>query len=114
MRVETPEVHAAIAHCRWMINVGSKSFSLAARIFDPEIRDSAFLLYGWCRYCDDQVDQGADQRRDFDAAAQLHGIRERTRLALAGEAQTDPVFVAFRYLVRRYAIPDHYPLELLA
>jgi len=114
MRAETPEVQAAIAHCRWMIDVGSKSFSLAARIFAPETRTAAFLLYGWCRYCDDRVDQGADQRQDLDAAAQLCGIRERTRLALAGEAQTDPVFIAFRYLVQRYAIPDHYPTELLA
>ena len=115
MRAEAlpPEVRAATAYCRGMIDVGSKSFSLAARIFDQDTRDAAFLLYGWCRYCDDQVDQGADQRQDFDALGQLRGIKERTRLALTGEAQADPVFIAFRYVVRRYAIPDHYPLELL-
>ncbi len=115
MRAEpmTSEVQAAIAHCRWMIDVGSKSFSLAARIFDAETRHAAFLLYGWCRYCDDQVDQGAESRGDFDGAAQLCRIKEGTRMALAGEAQADPVLIAFRYLVRRYAIPDHYPLELL-
>jgi 15-cis-phytoene synthase len=40
-----------------MIRKGSKSFSLAARLFDPDIRDGAFFLYGSCRYCDDQIDQ---------------------------------------------------------
>jgi phytoene synthase len=109
----TPEVRAAIAHCRWMIDVGSKSFSLAARIFDPETRNAAFLLYGWCRYCDDQVDQGGEEGPDGDSATRLWHLKEQTRSALADQAQTDPVFIAFRYLVRRYAIPDHYPLELL-
>ena len=53
----TPEVKTALDECREIIRKGSKSFSLAARLFDPATRDAAFFLYGWCRYCDDQVDQ---------------------------------------------------------
>ena len=52
----TPEVRAALDECRDIISKGSKSFSLAAQLFDPQIRDAAVFLYGWCRYCDDQVD----------------------------------------------------------
>ena len=51
-----PEVRAALDECRDIITKGSKSFSLAAKLFDPQIRDAAVFLYGWCRYCDDQVD----------------------------------------------------------
>ena len=45
-----------IANSRTMIRKGSKSFSAASRLFDRETRESAYMLYAWCRYCDDQVD----------------------------------------------------------
>src|SRR4029453_9837567 len=47
----SPEVKAALEQCRWMIRMGSKSFSLAAKLFDSDTRDAAFFLYGWRRYC---------------------------------------------------------------
>jgi phytoene synthase len=42
--------------CRETIERGSKSFAAAARLSDPKTRESATMLYEWCRYCDDQVD----------------------------------------------------------
>ena len=42
----TPEVKTALDECREIIRKGSKSFSLAARLFDPATRDAAFFLYG--------------------------------------------------------------------
>src|ERR671913_1857058 len=61
----SPRVTAALDECRWMITQGSKSFSLAARLFDSGTRDAAFFLYGWCRYCDDQVDRaGIEESRE--------------------------------------------------
>lgn len=51
------EVRAALNECREIITKGSKSFSLAAKLFDPQTRAAAIFLYGWCRYCDDQVDE---------------------------------------------------------
>ena len=35
------------------IRTGSKSFALAARLFDPATRDLVWDLYTWCRHCDD-------------------------------------------------------------
>jgi hypothetical protein len=46
----SPEVKAALEQCRWMINKGSKSFSLAARSSIVR-REGRIFLYGWCRYC---------------------------------------------------------------
>ena len=63
----SPRVKAALDECRGMITKGSKSFSLAARLFDSETRDAAFFLYGWCRYCDDQVDQAGMEARGSDS-----------------------------------------------
>ena len=39
-----------------MIERGSRSFGAAAKLFDTHTRESAYMLYAWCRYCDDQID----------------------------------------------------------
>jgi phytoene synthase len=108
-----PEIKSALAECREIIRKGSKSFSLAARLFDPETRDAAFFLYGWCRYCDDQVDRIGEEASPDELKRRLESLKERTAAAFAGAPQREPVFVALQYIVGRYAIPVHYALELI-
>jgi 15-cis-phytoene synthase len=108
-----PKVKAALDECRWMITKGSKSFSLAARLFDSETRDAAFFLYGWCRYCDDQVDQAEIQENREQLEQRLRTLAEATRSVFSGAAQEQAVFIAMQYIVRRYSIPAHYALELI-
>ena len=108
-----PEVKAALEQCRWMIRKGSKSFSLAARLFDPDTRDAAFFLYGWCRYCDDQVDEAGKAANRDELDRRIQALKEKTISAFSLEAQQEAVFVALQYLVHRYAIPSHYALELI-
>jgi 15-cis-phytoene synthase len=109
----SPRVKAALDECRGMITKGSKSFSLAARLFDSEIRDAAFFLYGWCRYCDDQVDQAGMEESREQLEQRLRTLAEATRSAFSGAAQEQAVFIAMQYIVRRYSIPAHYALELI-
>jgi phytoene synthase len=109
----TPEVKAALEECRWMIQKGSKSFSLAARLFDAPTRDAAFFLYGWCRYCDDQVDQANTTTDRSELAARLKALKENTVAAFSFTPQREPVFVALQYIAHRYGIPSHYALELI-
>jgi phytoene synthase len=45
-----------VANAQRIIERGSKSFAAAAKLFDPVTRDKAFLLYAWCRHCDDRID----------------------------------------------------------
>lgn len=107
-----PEVRAALDECRWMIQKGSKSFSLAARLFDPATRDAAFFLYGWCRYCDDQIDQAGDLTAD-QITARLEALKGKTTAAFSMTPQKEPVFIALQHIVHRYGIPSHYALELI-
>ncbi len=106
----TPEVRAALDECRDIITQGSKSFSLAAKLFDPQIRDAAVFLYGWCRYCDDQVDNAGNR---VELEARLKALKEKTASAFSFEAQHEPVFIALQHIVHRYGIPAHYALELI-
>ena len=109
----SPQVKAALAQCRWMIRKGSKSFSLAAKLFDSETRDAAFFLYGWCRYCDDQVDDAGKTASQDELVKRIKALKEDTAAAFSFAEQREPVFVALQYIVHRYGIPAHYALELI-
>jgi phytoene synthase len=47
---------AVVSKSREMIRKGSRSFALASRVFDTATRDHAWMLYAWCRHCDDEID----------------------------------------------------------
>ena len=108
-----PEVRAALDECRDIITKGSKSFSLAAKLFDPQIRDAAVFLYGWCRYCDDQVDDAGASADRAELESRLTALKEKTASAFSIEPQREPVFIALQHIVHRYGIPAHYALELI-
>lgn len=109
----SPEVKASLEQCRWMIQKGSKSFSLAAKLFDPDTRNAAFFLYGWCRYCDDQIDGVGKTATQEELAKRVKLLKEQTAAAFSFEQQQEPVFVALQYIVHHYGIPAHYALELI-
>ena len=54
------------------IKKGSKSFAAAARFFSIQMREDAYMLYAWCRHCDDVIDnQGV---LSLDLADQVHQL----------------------------------------
>jgi phytoene synthase len=106
-------------HATRTIEVGSKSFAAAAKLFDPATRRSVLMLYAWCRHCDDVVDGqelgfNAAPREQFDAADKLELLREQTRRAYAGERMRDPAFAAFQEVALRHEIPQRFAFDHLA
>ncbi len=107
----TPQVEKSLAQCREMIRVGSKSFSLASKLFDSQTRDAACFLYGWCRYCDDQIDLIQEPARQQQ---RLTSLEKTTEAAFQNtEAPESPVFVALHHIAKAYGIPSLYAMELL-
>lgn len=109
-----------LARCREAIRLGSLSFAGAARVFDPGTREAAYLLYAWCRHCDDQIDgerlglRTGDPAEAADAQRlRLAGLVDLTRRVLEGESVPDPAFQALGRVVRQHGIPAIYPFELL-
>lgn len=99
---------------------GSKSFAAAARLFDPETRKSAMMLYAWCRHCDDTIDDqtlGLGSRRTppsaISPAQRLDRLEAETRAAVAGGASKDPSFQAIAEVAARHALPETLLLEHL-
>ena len=117
MKEALPTREAIVATARESIARGSKSFSAASLLFDRPTRERAWLLYAWCRRCDDIADgqdHGHGMSRVDDAPARLAELRAKTEAALAGEVVGDPAFDALRIVAAETALPPAWPRDLLA
>ncbi|MGN6817759.1 MAG: phytoene/squalene synthase family protein [Sphingomonas sp.] len=107
---DLPSRAAIVATARESIARGSKSFFVASLLFGRRTRDHAWLLYAWCRRCDDLAD-GQDHGHDLsivpDPAVRLAAIRAMTEAALAGETVGDPAFDALRIVAAETRLPHH-------
>ena len=107
-----------VEHSRQLIEKGSKSFAGAARLFDSDTRASAYMLYGWCRHCDDEIDDqelgfASSMSRKEPQIERLLRLEAKTRAAFAGKAD-EPVYQALARVTAKHQIPARYPLELIA
>jgi 15-cis-phytoene synthase len=107
---------ALVLHARDSIAKGSRSFALASKLFDPITRERAWLLYSWCRKCDDIAD-GQDHGGALSAVEnpqeRLTYLRSMTGRALAGEVTGEPAFDALGLVVQECAIPHVWPRDLI-
>lgn len=94
-----PDRAALVGHARATIAKGSKSFAAASRLFDRTTRERVWLLYAWCRACDDIADEqdlGGElgTTPGAEASERLAQIRRLTDLAMAGLPTSNPNFDA--------------------
>lgn len=113
---DLPSRAAIVATARESIARGSKSFAAAALLFDRRTRERAWLLYAWCRRCDDLAD-GQDHGHDLSAVAdpeaRLMQIRRLTEAALTGEIVGDPAFDALRIVAAETRLPHRFVYDLI-
>ena len=96
-------VHGA----REVIQQGSKSFRAASQLFDPLTRERAWLLYCWCRYCDDVAD-GQTFGFGRGVRGNIGVLRGKTRLAVAGKELPELPFRALRQVLLECPIPTRF------
>jgi 15-cis-phytoene synthase len=107
---------ALVAIAQESIARGSKSFASASKLFDRQTRERAWLLYSWCRTCDDIADgqdHGGAMSVVDNAAERLAFLRDMTERALVGETTGDPAFDALGLVVKECAIPHAWPRDLI-
>ena len=105
-----------VAASQTSIAKGSKSFAMASTLFDKATRERAWLLYAWCRACDDLADgqvMGHGRTAVSDPMARLAMIRTRTEDALAGRETGEVAFDALGLVVRECRIPHGLPRDLV-
>ncbi len=96
---------------------GSKSFRFASQIFDLETRERSWLLYAWCRACDDITDGqtlGHDARIPDNPGERIAFIRDKTDQALAGRTTGLAPFDALAVVAAETGIPAALPHDHLA
>ena len=113
---DLPSRAAIVATAHEAIARGSKSFAAASLLFDRKTREHAWLLYAWCRRCDDLAD-GQEFGHDLSAvpnpAARLALTRRLTDAALAGEIVGDPAFDALRIVAAETRLPHRFAYDLI-
>ncbi|MGE0178931.1 MAG: phytoene/squalene synthase family protein [Sphingomonas sp.] len=113
----SPERQSLVAEAERIIREGSKSFRFASNLFDQETRERAWLLYCWCRACDDLADGqtlGHNAAPPADPGARIAFLRETTDRALAGETVGIAPFDALRVVAAECAIPRRFIDDHLA
>jgi phytoene synthase len=108
---------ALVAQARDSIARGSKSFAAASRLFDRETRERVWLLYAWCRACDDLADaqdMGGALGDQSGAAERVAAVHELTSRALAGETTGEPAFDALGLLAREVPITTDMAEDVIA
>lgn len=86
---------ALIAFAQKSIARGSKSFAFASKLFDRKTLERVWLLYAWCRACDDMADgqdHGGAMAAVDDPKARLTAIRALTAKAMRGDITSEPAF----------------------
>jgi phytoene synthase len=112
-----PTRDAIVATAQESIARGSQSFAAASRLFDRRTRERAWLLYAWCRRCDDIADgqeHGHGMTLVEDAPARLERLSAITEAALAGDWIGDPAFDALRIVATETMMPPHFARDLIA
>ena len=92
---------------RATIQKGSKSFRAASRLFDRQTRERAWLLYCWCRHCDDVCD---GQVLGFAGGkpGNVAMLRDKTRRTVAGDPPDEVPFRALGQLLAECPVPDRF------
>ncbi|BBM85308.1 phytoene/squalene synthase family protein [Candidatus Uabimicrobium amorphum] len=101
-----------------IIAKGSKSFSLASKFFPKHLRNDIHILYAWCRYCDDKIDNQilghSNSQKEISTKEVLQNIYHRTFQNLdVSITSPENIFEHFSVLVGKYNIPHKYIRDFL-
>lgn len=105
-----------VIHARTSIERGSKSFARASKLFAKQTRERAWLLYYWCRACDDLAD-GQDHGHAMSAVHNpektIAAMRMMTARAHGGEQTGNPPFDAFGVVAQECHIPKYFADDMI-
>jgi phytoene/squalene synthetase len=81
-------------------NAYSTSFSLAAKMLAPSIRQDIYNIYGFVRFADEIV----DSFHDYDKQTLFDRFEKDLNLALTEKISLNPILNSFQHTVRNYGI----------
>ncbi|WP_166038022.1 phytoene/squalene synthase family protein [Sphingosinicella sp. YJ22] len=109
-----PDRAELVATASRTIRDGSRSFHAASQLFDRTTRERAWLLYSWCRHCDDVCDGQDLGHRAEQRPQALEDIEALTRDTLAGAPPDIFFYQALAAVLDECAIPHRFLTDHLA
>ena len=100
----------AYEECRTITRREAKNFYYAFLTLPSAQRRAIYVVYAFCRHCDDSVDQVASSQ---DKLSALNALRSDLGSAYSGNATT-PVFLALADVAEKYHIPQSYFQEVIS
>lgn len=82
----------------------STSFSIATSLFEKEMRDAIYAIYGFVRFADEIV----DTFHDYDKKYLLEKFESDYYDAVNQGISLNPILQSFQQTVKKYNIPDEY------
>ena len=100
----TAELAQAYEECRLITRREAKNFYYAFLTLPADRRKAIYVVYTFCRYCDDSVDNvgSLDQKLSM-----LEELKRKLDLSYRRRA-TEPVFLGLSDVVQNYDIPQDY------
>lgn len=98
-----------VLHAKASIDRGSKSFALASKLFARQTRERVWMLYAWCRECDDLADgqdHGHGMATTPASEKTIALMRMLTRRAMGGEKTGKPAFDAIGVVAQECRLPN--------
>jgi phytoene synthase len=111
-----PARDAIVTTAHESIARGSKSFAAASLLFDAVTRERAWLLYAWCRACDDIADgqdHGHGMSAVVDGEQRIAAMATLTEAALDGTVVGEPAFDALRIVAAETQLPRAFARDLI-
>lgn len=100
------ERQALVAHCQHVLATHAKTFAFAGRLLTRRQRQTAAIVYAFCRYADDAVDEVASPAVAQRAVAEL-------RAQLAGTAAPPPLVALYLETAQRLGIAAAVATDLI-
>ncbi len=104
------DLELAYEECRLITRREAKNFYFAFLTLPEARRKAIYVVYTFCRYCDDSVDA---ERSADDKLAMLNDLRQKLGQAYCGRADGS-IFLGLADVAAQYDIPQEYFQEVLA
>jgi phytoene synthase len=104
------DLELAYQECRRVTRREARNFYYAFLTLPESRRRAIFVVYTFCRHCDDSVDA---KRSTDEKLAMLAELRKKLDQTYAGRAE-EPIFVGLADVAQRFDIPQVYFQEVLS
>ncbi|MEJ7710751.1 MAG: phytoene/squalene synthase family protein [Pyrinomonadaceae bacterium] len=102
----------AYLYCKQTTRRHAKSFYFSAQFLPQPKRQAIYAIYALCRHVDDAVDE-AEAKSAHDARAAVEQWSQDLDAVYSGKKTYNPILIAWADMLKRYAIKQELPLELM-